>query len=90
MEKLLLRGTPFPGDGHPCPRVQTRGMRASQRTEFPGLRQKSSRMILQKELIIAGLSRHSAAIQRRRFPDFTFYGDMRGKDCRSLLKSGSV
>ena len=67
-----------------------RGMRASQRKKFPGLRQQSSRTILQKELIGAGLSRHSLAIQCRGFPDFTFYGDVRGKDCISLLKSGSV
>lgn len=67
-----------------------RGGRASLRKEVPRLRQQSSRMILQKELIIAGLRRHSLAIQCRRFPDFTFYGAMRGKYCISLLKSGSV
>lgn len=63
---------------------------APQRKESPCLRQQPFRTILQKLLIVAGLRRHSLAIRCRRFPDFTFYGDMRGKYCISLLKSSSV
>lgn len=35
-----------------------------------------SQTIVETKLIIAGLRRHSLAIQCRQFPDFTFYWDM--------------
>lgn len=58
--------------------------------EVPRFEGAEFQAILETELSAAGLRRHSLVIQCRWFPDFTFYGDMRGKYCISLLKSSSV
>ena len=58
--------------------------------EVPRFEAAESQAILETELSLAGLRRHSLVIQCRWFPDFTFYGDKRGKYCVSLLKSSSV
>lgn len=54
-------------------------MRGFSEEGFPGLREQYPKLFWRQKLIIAGLQRHSLAVQCGWFPDFTFYGDMRGK-----------